>query len=208
MPTLSQNFAQMDANSDGQLTYDEMQAYKMQHGQRELRQQFSAADRDGNNMIDRTEAASLPMLADQFAKVDANSDGKVSLDEMKAYHSASGQDWHDASKTTHQSSLPSSQEADQSRSTTSTTTTTHSTTSGNAGDSTSSSSPPSSSSSSSSTMSTDPSGTGSSSSTGGTDSSTSSGDTGSSSSDTGSSTSTGTTDTSTSTSGGSSTSGG
>ena len=117
MPTAAQNFAQMDANSDGQLTHDEMHAYKMQNSQNEIRQQFSAADRDSNKLIDQAEAASLPMLADQFAKVDVNKDGKVSMDEMQAYHHEMDQDWHDANKTTHDGTLP-SQDADESRSTT------------------------------------------------------------------------------------------
>ena len=119
MPTAAQNFAQMDANSDGQLTHEEMHAYKMQNSQNEIRQQFSAADRDSNKLIDQAEAASLPMLADQFAKVDVNSDGNVSMDEMQAYHHEMDQDWHDANKTTHDGTQP-SQDADQSRSTTTT----------------------------------------------------------------------------------------
>ena len=132
MPTAAQNFAQMDANSDGQLTHEEMHAYKMQNSQNEIRQQFSAADRDSNKLIDQTEAASLPMLADQFAKVDVNSDGNVSMDEMQAYHHEMDQDWHDANKTTHDETLP-SQDADQSRSTTTTKSSSSTTTTGETG---------------------------------------------------------------------------
>jgi Ca2+-binding EF-hand superfamily protein len=84
LPTMSESFVQMDANGDGKLSSDEMHAYKSKHGERDMRQQFSAADKDGDNMLDLAEASSMPKLSEQFAKVDVNQDGKVSIEELQA----------------------------------------------------------------------------------------------------------------------------
>ncbi len=47
---------------------------------------FSTTDKDGDGAITLAEAqAGMPKLADKFASVDSNSDGKVSADEFKAH---------------------------------------------------------------------------------------------------------------------------
>ena len=48
--------------------------------------QFKAADKDLDGSITLAEAtAGMPKLAENFASVDANGDGKVSADELNAY---------------------------------------------------------------------------------------------------------------------------
>ena len=50
---------------------------------------FKKADADGNGMLSRAEVEkSLPKLARQFDVIDANRDGKVTQDEMRAWFQA------------------------------------------------------------------------------------------------------------------------
>jgi Ca2+-binding EF-hand superfamily protein len=50
--------------------------------------QFTAADKDRDGSITLAEAQSgMPTLAAKFSSVDANGDGKVSVDELNAYNS-------------------------------------------------------------------------------------------------------------------------
>lgn len=54
------------------------------------KEQFTAADTDRDGSLTLAEAqAGAPKLAEKFAKLDANSDGKLSADEFDA-HSKSG----------------------------------------------------------------------------------------------------------------------
>lgn len=51
------------------------------------KEQFSAADTDRDGSLTLTEAqAGVPKLAEKFASVDANGDGKVSADELNAHY--------------------------------------------------------------------------------------------------------------------------
>lgn len=90
MPHLAKKFDQVDANHDGQVSHDEMRAYHaghMKHSPEEMQAHFKAADLNGDGAIDPAEAkTSMPMLAEHFADVDANHDGKVTLEEMQAHH--------------------------------------------------------------------------------------------------------------------------
>jgi Ca2+-binding EF-hand superfamily protein len=90
MPHAADNFAKIDTNKDGQLSPDEMRAFhKAQpaHGRGEMRDHFKAADKNGDHAIDLEEAkAGMPMLAEHFAEVDTDKNGKVTPEEMKAHH--------------------------------------------------------------------------------------------------------------------------
>ena len=44
------------------------------------------ADTDGNGMLSRAEAAALPMIAKHFDEIDANHDGQITADELRAFH--------------------------------------------------------------------------------------------------------------------------
>jgi Ca2+-binding EF-hand superfamily protein len=54
------------------------------HGARFER--LKAADTNGDGMISRAEAASLPMIAKHFDEIDANRDGQLAGDELRAFH--------------------------------------------------------------------------------------------------------------------------
>jgi hypothetical protein len=45
---------------------------------------FSKLDANGNGVIERSEAAAHPQLADHFDAVDANHDGVITPDELRA----------------------------------------------------------------------------------------------------------------------------
>lgn len=50
-------------------------------------EQFTAADTDRDGSLTLAEAQTgIPMLAEKFASVDANGDGKVSSDELKTHY--------------------------------------------------------------------------------------------------------------------------
>ena len=44
------------------------------------------ADTNGDGMISRDEAAALPMIAKHFDEIDANHDGQITADELRAFH--------------------------------------------------------------------------------------------------------------------------
>lgn len=51
-------------------------------------ERLKAADTNGDGLISRSEAAALPRLAAHFDAIDANKDGQISFDELRAAHHA------------------------------------------------------------------------------------------------------------------------
>lgn len=49
-----------------------------------LEAKFKEADKDADGTLDKTEAAAMPMVLKHFEAIDADKDGTVSLDEVKA----------------------------------------------------------------------------------------------------------------------------
>lgn len=84
LPRLAPHFEQIDANRDGQLTMDELRAFHQQnHAHR--KGGMKRADTDGDGRISKAEAqANAPRLFERFDQVDANRDGFVTREEMKA----------------------------------------------------------------------------------------------------------------------------
>jgi Ca2+-binding EF-hand superfamily protein len=87
---VGERFTKLDANSDGELTREEMGAAR-RHGHAQMREhtveRFKAADTNGDGAIDLAEAQTgLPMLAEKFSTVDADNDGKVTPAELKSLH--------------------------------------------------------------------------------------------------------------------------
>jgi len=90
-PMLSAQFDAADTSKDGKLDAAEMDAHReAMHGQMRTHgeERWKAADTDGDAAISRDEAkVAMPRLAADFDKVDANGDGKVTRDEMRAVRS-------------------------------------------------------------------------------------------------------------------------
>jgi len=97
MPRLAEKFDQIDTNKDGQLSRDEMKAWKKTHKhahkkgnkadyQARAAERFKHADTDGDGAISRAEAEKhAPRLAKKFDQIDSNKDGKLTQDELRAY---------------------------------------------------------------------------------------------------------------------------
>jgi Ca2+-binding EF-hand superfamily protein len=89
MPHLSGKFDSIDTNKDGQLSRGELNAWKKAHrAERQARaaERFRHADTDGDGAISRAEAEKhAPRLAQKFDLIDANKDGKLTQDELRAY---------------------------------------------------------------------------------------------------------------------------
>ena len=87
LPKLARHFDEIDANHDGQVTADELRAYHqaMRAGRKEKgAERFKKLDADGDGRISRAEAQAAPRLAAHFDDLDANKDGFLTPDELKA----------------------------------------------------------------------------------------------------------------------------
>ena len=51
-----------------------------------MAERLKAADTNGDGQISKAEAAALPMIAKHFDEIDANHDGQVTSDELRAFH--------------------------------------------------------------------------------------------------------------------------
>ena len=99
LPRLAGRFDSIDTNHDGQLSRGELNAWKKAHrGERQAKaaERFRHADTDGDGAISRAEAERhAPRLAKRFDQIDANKDGKLTQEELRAYresrHSRKGQ---------------------------------------------------------------------------------------------------------------------
>jgi hypothetical protein len=92
LPRLARQFDEIDANRDGQASQDELRAFhekrRAEHGQRRA-EHLKKMDADGDGRISRAEAqANAPRLFSHFDEIDANKDGFVTPDEMRAAHAA------------------------------------------------------------------------------------------------------------------------
>ena len=84
-------FDQMDTNRDGKVTREEMRAFhekrKLEH-QRKFDARFDAADTNRDGALSPDEARTIKAIARHFAEIDANHDGKVTREEVKAWMQA------------------------------------------------------------------------------------------------------------------------
>jgi Ca2+-binding EF-hand superfamily protein len=87
---LSQHFDEIDTNKDGKLSKEELKAAhdasRAKHRD-EFQAKFKAADKDGDGALTKAEAESgnMPQIAKNFDAIDANKDGKVTQDELRAF---------------------------------------------------------------------------------------------------------------------------
>jgi len=87
LPKIAKRFDEIDANHDGQLTADELRAFhqKMHEGRKNKGAAFfKKLDADGDGRLSRAEAQAAPGLAGHFDEIDANKDGFITPDELKA----------------------------------------------------------------------------------------------------------------------------
>mgnify|MGYP001224167360 CR=1 FL=1 len=79
----------IDTDRDGQLSRHELQAWKKAHrGERQAKaaEHFKHADTNGDGKISRAEAEkNAPRLAKKFDIIDANKDGQLTPEELRAY---------------------------------------------------------------------------------------------------------------------------
>ena len=78
LPRIAEHFDEIDANKDGQVSFEELRAAfgKHRHGDR-----FKRMDTDNDGKISRAEA--LAAAEAMFARADANKDGFVTPDELR-----------------------------------------------------------------------------------------------------------------------------
>jgi Ca2+-binding EF-hand superfamily protein len=84
----AEKFRKLDGNRDGNLSREELQAAHEKHqGGRggAMREKLRGLDTDGDQQLSRAEIGEqLPRLAQDFDRIDANRDGKLSREEMHA----------------------------------------------------------------------------------------------------------------------------
>ena len=96
-PRLAQHFDAIDVNRDGQISPEEIRAFRRTDRRatgmrgstpqgRGLDGYFARADTDGDGALSRSEAErGLPRLAKKFERIDSDGDGRLTLDELKAW---------------------------------------------------------------------------------------------------------------------------
>ena len=81
-PRMAEHFDRLDANKDGRITADERPQRGMRDGKAGRQGgHMSKLDSNGDGVIDRSEAAANPRMAEHFDKLDANKDGRIAADE-------------------------------------------------------------------------------------------------------------------------------
>ena len=96
LPRLARDFDAIDVNRDGQISPEEIRAYR-RAGRKAVRRgagapgakfesYFARADTDGDGMLTRAEAErAMPRLAAKFGRIDRDGNGRLTLEEVRAW---------------------------------------------------------------------------------------------------------------------------
>ena len=87
LPMIAKHFDEIDANRDGQVTSEELRAFHELRRATAQVEHFKKLDTDRDGRIIKAEAqANAPRLAAHFEQIDANGDGFLTPEELKAAH--------------------------------------------------------------------------------------------------------------------------
>ncbi len=84
LPRIAERFDAIDANRDGQVTTDELRAYHQAHRGENRGEMWKRLDGNADGKLSREEVAGHPKLVQEFEAIDADRDGFLSPEELKA----------------------------------------------------------------------------------------------------------------------------
>lgn len=86
LPRVAANFDAIDTNRDGQVTGDELRAWHQAHKGEGRGDGWKKLDANGDGKLSKDEVAGHPRLANAFDTIDADKDGYLSPEELRAAH--------------------------------------------------------------------------------------------------------------------------
>ena len=90
VPYLERHFERLDRQQRGFLTPDDLLPEAPPAGQTRGGRVFSRADRNGDGLIERAEAAAFPWLLKRFDAADTDGDGALSREELRRFRQREG----------------------------------------------------------------------------------------------------------------------